>query len=527
MFKINGLDLSGYLRVNPDESTPMDPYSSHFVEPSWADTPFSDGQVLISTTVQNRESLWPLFIVDPSHGKEQLHALIQQINNAGWRSSRSCSSGATPARPWSTFFQVPFARFEPDFNYRRSVHGYGAGVLHLFTSGYGHTGTVRVTATAAGTGVFLSVPIGSVAGDAPALLDTTVTAGAVVPSLGRVVAVAPITNPSYTPRIPAASLTSPQTNATLVGASGADGSQYLALPVSPTGGASGIACMVPLPNPTIAGGDNRILALVQSGINASIAINAIDPYGNSMGATSVASNSQGYALVDLGVCRLPTLGYPTVPQISILAGAVWASGGAGPNVLASPAALRINEIFCLPNNLTLIYERGQAGVGASVLSQDGFAGISNVPGSNDGVGNAWSHSRNDDFSPTAGPLVRLGGYAGQGRHHGRRGRSDPIGDRGRRPTRLEHRHDADLRQGGVRKPGARIRGTAAAQGREGEPVRPRAPGRLGIHGARVRDRRRRRQPAGQRGDRDLQRRRQVPPRAAGAGADRIRAPLKR
>ena len=40
---IGGLNLSSYLRVNPDDPSPMDPYSPHFVEPAWADTPFSDG----------------------------------------------------------------------------------------------------------------------------------------------------------------------------------------------------------------------------------------------------------------------------------------------------------------------------------------------------------------------------------------------------------------------------------------------------------------------------------------------------
>jgi hypothetical protein len=395
--KLGGLDLSSYLRVNPDDPNPVDPLSAHFVEPAWADTPFSDGQVLISTTVQNREQSWPLFLVDPTHGKDQLHDLIILIQNATavrplvleWR-----DSGASA----STFFDVAFVRFEPSFNYRRSVHGYAAGVLHVFTTGYGHTGTTRITATAAGTGIFLSVPIASVAGDAPALLDTTVKAGAVVPSLGRIVAIAPITSPSYPARIPAASLTDLQTNAVLTGASGADGSQYLALPVAPTGGASGIACMVPLANPTIAGGDNRVLAVVKSGIDAGIGIWALDPFGNSMGATAIASNSAGYALVDLGVCRLPTLGFPTLPKVEIHAGAIWASG-AVPLILASPAGLAINEVFCLPDkNLTLLYERG---AGGGVLSKDGFT-ANGVPllGLNDSLGQPWSAAYNHAHSGT-------------------------------------------------------------------------------------------------------------------------------
>jgi hypothetical protein len=352
--------------------------------------------VLISTTVQNREMQIPLFLSDVTKGKDQLHALVRSINNAiaqrplliEWRDANASAS---------TFFDCPFARFEPSFNFRRSGAGYAAGVLHCWTSGFGHTGTVRVTATAAGTGIFLSVPIASLAGDAPALLDTTINAGAVVPSLGRIVAVAPITNPSYAPRIPAASLTDLQTNATLVGASGADGSQYLALPVQPTGGASGVACKVPLPNPTIAGGDNRILAVVKSGIDAGVGIYALDPYGNSMGATAIASNTQSWAVVDLGVCRLPTVGYPTLPKIQINAGAVWASGAAGPVILASPAALAINEIFCLPDkNLTLIHERG---AGGSLISKDGFAHSAAALNANhDDLSNPWAEGWNNNVS---------------------------------------------------------------------------------------------------------------------------------
>jgi hypothetical protein len=392
---LGSVDLSGYLRVNPDDK--MDPAGAPWIEPAFSETPFSDGQVLISTTVNNREQMWPLFLKDPTYLKDQLHALVQLINNAAaqrplllqWK-----DDGASA----STFFDVSFVRFEPDYNFRRSQHGYAGGILHVWTSGYGHTGTTRVTATAAGTGIFLSVPIGSVAGDAPALLDTTITAGAVLPPLGRIVALAPITQPSYTPRIGAASLTDLQPGATVIGASGADGSQYLALPVSPTGGASGVACKVPLPNPTIAGGDNRILAVVKSGISVGVGINALDPYGNAMGATAVASMSQGFGVVDLGVCRLPTVGYPTQPKIAILAGALYASGALGPGILASPAGLAINEVFCLPDkNLTLILEKA-----AGVLSLDGFGGGNGaVAGRNDNLGNPWSAGWNNKNASAA------------------------------------------------------------------------------------------------------------------------------
>jgi hypothetical protein len=150
---------------------------------------------------------------------------------------------------------------------------------------------------------------------------------------------------------------------------------------------------VPLPNPTIAGGDNRILAVVKSGIDAGVGIYALDPYGNAMGATAVASMSAGFGLVDLGVCRLPTVGYPTQPKISIYAGALWASGAAGPAILASPAGLALNEILCLPDkNLTLVMENAKPAV---PYSKDGFTGLFQILGHNDSLGNPWSAAYNN------------------------------------------------------------------------------------------------------------------------------------
>lgn len=406
IFKLGGLDLSSYCRMNPDDK--FDVYGAPWLTPAFTETPYADGQPLISTTVGNREQMIPLFLREAS--KDLLHQLVRSINVAAnvrplaaeWR-----DDGASA----STFFDVAFLRFEPDFNFRRSQHGYAAGILHVWVAGYGHTGTIRVAGTAAGTGVFLSVPMPSIGGDAPALMDTTITAGAVVPTLGRIVAVAPISHPSYSALIPAASLLEAQPGATLVGASGAQGSQYLALPVSPTGGASGIACKVPLQNPTIMGGDNRILAVVESGITGGIGITALDPYGNIMGATAVASMSDGWGIVDLGVCRLPTVGFPTRPELSLLAGALWASGAAGPAIFASPAGLAINEIIVLPDkNLTLILE-GRAPP-AAAFSRDAFTGLAALAGQNDSLGNLWSAGwNNKDPAQGQGLLSDLGAYA--------------------------------------------------------------------------------------------------------------------
>jgi hypothetical protein len=140
------------------------------------------------------------------------------------------------------------------------------------------------------------------------------------------------------------------------------------------------------------GGDNRILAIVDSNISGGIGITALDPYGNSMGGTAVASTLEAWGLVDLGVCRLPTVGFPTQPKISILAGAIWASGAAGPAILGSPG-LSINEIICLPDkSLTLILE---GGAGGTLVSRDAFNRIQTLDTGQDDVGNAWRPAQNN------------------------------------------------------------------------------------------------------------------------------------
>lgn len=401
IFKLGGLDLSSYCRMNPDDK--FDVYGAPWLTPAFTETPYADGQPLISTTVGNREQMIPLFLREAS--KDLLHQLVRSINVAAnvrplaaeWR-----DDGASA----STFFDVAFLRFEPDFNFRRSIHGYAAGILHIWVAGYGHTGTTRVAGTAAGTGVFLSVPMPSVGGDAPALLDTTITAGALVPTLGRIVAVAPIGHPSYTALIPAASLLSPQAGATLQAGRKSQGDLFLSLPVAPTGGASGIACKVPLRNPTIMGGDNRILAIVQSGISGGVGIIALDPYGNVMGATAVASNTLAWGIVDLGVCRLPTVGFPTLPELSILAGGMAASGQAGPAIVSSPG-LSINEIICLPDkNLSLLLESSP---GQVPYSLDSFSDQRPLLGSLDDLGHVWTTSTNSSNAPNF--LSEEGGQA--------------------------------------------------------------------------------------------------------------------
>jgi len=128
--------------------------------------------------------MFPLYLRDVTRTKPALHALIESINNViaqrplvlEWRDDSAASS---------TFFNSSSPDLNPISTSAAPSTDMPPGSCTFYTSGYGHTGTVRVAATAAGTGVFLSVPIGSVAGDAPALMDTTISDGGVVPVAGQ------------------------------------------------------------------------------------------------------------------------------------------------------------------------------------------------------------------------------------------------------------------------------------------------------------------------------------------------------
>jgi hypothetical protein len=102
-------------------------------------------------------------------GKDGLHNLVEAVNR------RLGSTGCQlvyrdHAASTFTYFDVVFARFEPDFNFRRSQFNYAQGVVRLQVRPFGHTGTTRIIATGQGSLPYLVVPIASgvIDGDWPA-----------------------------------------------------------------------------------------------------------------------------------------------------------------------------------------------------------------------------------------------------------------------------------------------------------------------------------------------------------------------
>jgi hypothetical protein len=196
--KLGSLDLAQYLRIGNDEG--FDPYDQGgFEEPAFIDNPFGEGQGLANVDSRNREMSWPLYLKATS--KDNLHTLVRQIN-------QEIHYAARPLRvEWkdqdatnSTFYDVEFARFDPNFRMRPSAQKWLAGVLRVWTRPYGHTATWRTVATSAATMGVSSHAVPSIAGDMDAHLRVTVgasRAAAAVSSYGYIFTAIGVVPPSW------------------------------------------------------------------------------------------------------------------------------------------------------------------------------------------------------------------------------------------------------------------------------------------------------------------------------------------
>lgn len=322
------------------------------------------------------------------YGKQGLHRMEQDLNRTlddPTAEVRWQDTGASEV----TYLDKLAGRFEPDHNYRRGAHDWQNGMVRLWTEPYGHTGTERLVATGAGSGCLLEVAVPSILqGDVAALLDVRITAGDTVPSAGRRVAFAVLPHPSYSADFPAASIGDRMGGAALTGASGADGSQYLGLPVSPTT-ASGIAAQVPLQIPTVYAGRNRVFALARSAIVGGVAMRMFDPFGNPLGPTAVASAMDSWALLDMGVLTVPSGPVPTTFKLPLVVGGA-SRGALPPQVLASPG-FHLNAVYLLPEDSTVLVN--DVGARPSVIAGDDLEALTGGLDGLDDFGNNWEIAR--------------------------------------------------------------------------------------------------------------------------------------
>lgn len=342
LLRLNNRDLSSYIRVAHDEG--LDPADSEFSEPQFSGSPaFAEGQAGLGSAASNREIVVPLILsADSSAG---LHALIRDIN--GELESGARVEYATEYADQTTFFDLEAGRLDINYQYWIARNNTLRCELRLWTRPYGHTGTARILASIQATAA-VQFPATGVLGDVDALGQLEVRVGSRVASGGRVIGYGLHRSASFSGiRGPSGPDFVAQSGATVRGGSGAIGSQFLALPVSPTT-ASGVALTSFLDPPAGHVGRHRVLGIMRSRLDRPIAITANDRWGGVLGPTAYASQVDGskWGVVDLGEIQVPARrsGQEGVPTQYVELRA----GGASGNVINASPALEVNRLIYLP-----------------------------------------------------------------------------------------------------------------------------------------------------------------------------------
>src|ERR1044072_337978 len=285
VLKVGDRDFSSFIQNAHDAG--LDPANSEYSEPQFSGAPaFSEGQAFVGDAVGNRLQGYPLIL--KAANTDALYQLVRDINGELKKGEQVeyRSGGASQ----STFFDLERGRLEITFEYWLDQAARARCVLHLWTRPYGHTGTARTIA---------SIPIGSsaavqfsatgVIGDVEALGNIEVRVGSAAATNGRVVMYGVHPHPSFNGiHVPTSGLA--QGGATVRGASGAVGSQYTAIPISPTT-ASGIAYTAYLSPVSAHTGRHRVIGIGRSGLTGPISLYAEDRFGAVLGPTAQASQT--------------------------------------------------------------------------------------------------------------------------------------------------------------------------------------------------------------------------------------------
>jgi hypothetical protein len=358
ILKIDGFDFYQYVRVAPGEG--LDPASPGFQEPQFGETVTDDAQPLISVNERNKEMAWPVHLNAAS--KDALHDLLIDINKrlsnavqVEWR-----DDGATA----STFYDVVFARFDPDYNYRRGQRNWLSGMLRIWVKPYGTSGTYRLIASTIspswGRPVFLPATSG-LDGDVPAkmhILHYVGGVGTYSATAFQGISVMPTTAFGF---FSAASINMDNV-ATVVGATTAIGSQALWSILSGGGVLTQGFSIYTSPSITLGGpitinnlsvppGRNRVLGVLRANATnaaSAIAMVAYDYDGDAICATQTISPSCNWQLVDFGIFTQPTQ-VPSAPEYAQVYGS-FAPVGA----MAGSARLEVAGMYVLPEESTII-----------------------------------------------------------------------------------------------------------------------------------------------------------------------------
>lgn len=399
--KVGGFDFSAFLRTQPDESPAADPAGSAYFRPQFSGAPaLGDGSSWVGDAVDNRTMVFPLYF--SANNRAEIQAQIREADLALVKGAQ-VEFAIDPDVDPSSFFDLERGTVAEDFNFYHLINGIAGAVLTLTVRPYANTGTHRLIASIpAATSAVVKFAASGILGDAYSLANFEVRVGSAVASAGRVVAWGVHPHPSHN-AYRAATSGLAQPGATVRGASGAIGSQYTAIPISPTG-ASGVAYQAFLDPPSAHVGRHRVIAIGRSGLSIGIPLWAEDRFGVVLGATAVATQTDvnKWQVIDLGEVNVPARasGQDTVPTqfVNIRGG-----GASNAGITASPA-FHLNGIMFLPLDYSAGIMRTAGGAGGSAYG-DSFAHITK----GGGLGVTLYTSPNAD---TAGVWSPVGGALG-------------------------------------------------------------------------------------------------------------------
>lgn len=390
--QLGSFDFADYVRVGASDG--LDPYGKGWAEPQFAESAFGAGRALTGVTVGNREMVWPLYLnrnfllpgddLTPEETllmEQHIHELVVDMNRAIAEPNLQlqwCDAHA----PAITYYDVAYARFDPEYNYRQDQFGWKAGTLRVWCNPpYGHTGTHRVVGTTGGGSAAVRIPIASnLSGDVPAALDVSVRRGGaeVLAAPGRSIAVAAVPSGVHG-LIPAASMVAGD-NATIT--SGA-----LRYTDSFSGIDAGGRAQVHLaPGSAYAGKRMRVLAVAEPNSRSGLRVQASRD-GKALGAAQLATTVGGRALLDLGPLDVPALDTRATQTLDLLmtcpVGSLLYGNAAANGVLPGVHALMVAP----EDSLSLVRDAP----GAVVAFDDTrVASPGNITSRRDTYGNEWT-----------------------------------------------------------------------------------------------------------------------------------------
>jgi hypothetical protein len=409
--QIGTFNFADYVRVGPSDG--LDPYGKGWAEPQFADAAFGAGQPLTGVSVGNREMVWPLYLnrnfllpegdLTPEETllmEQHIHELVVDMNRAlaaPGLQLQWCDAHA----PAVTYYDVAFARFDPEYNYRQDQFGWKAGTLRVWCNPpYGHTGTYRIVGTSAGgSGMVQVINTPSLVGDTDAAVRARITAPAVgtLGNSGRIVGYAGLPNATYPARWPAASMTM-EAGATITtaGASDMQDGQFVRFGAGAETRAKFSVELTPASQ--FHGGRHRVFAFARPMSPVGLAVTA-DLEGVPLGATGLATSPLGLSVVDLGAFETSAddprgslrLNIQTQRPYDVSLPPSWEfrSGVGNPGVFPG-----VNQIVVVPEaHLSVIVDGSERSLG-----EDGFAntppyvallGTVALDGTYDHAGNQW------------------------------------------------------------------------------------------------------------------------------------------